>query len=129
MRCIVIKNDRILLISAKDDDGNLFWSFPKGNQEPGESDIETALRETEEETGLTVRILSKEPIIVSHPIHNNTGTKYIYLYLATPKTNIITIQEDEIESAEWVSFSKAKKRFKTYYKQAFVECIDIVYHL
>jgi len=28
------------------------WSFPKGKQEPGESDEETALREVREETGM-----------------------------------------------------------------------------
>ena len=116
--CIIIKDDKVLLVSTKDDSGNLFWSFPKGNQEVGESDIETALRETKEEVGLTVSILDKEPIIVSHPIHNNTATKYIHLYLATPQTDTITLQEDEIESAEWVSFDEAEKRLKTYYKQA-----------
>ena len=29
------------------------WSFPKGKQDPGETDEETALREVTEETGLT----------------------------------------------------------------------------
>lgn len=71
--------------------------FQKRNQEAGELDIETALRETKEEAGLSVSILDKDPIIVSHPIHNNTAIKYIYLYLAAPQTHEITIQEDEIE--------------------------------
>ncbi|HET9645845.1 MAG TPA: NUDIX hydrolase [Burkholderiaceae bacterium] len=32
--------------------GTPYWDIPKGGTEPGESEIETALRETEEETGL-----------------------------------------------------------------------------
>ena len=32
--------------------GGNYWNFPKGHFEAGENDLETALRETEEETGL-----------------------------------------------------------------------------
>ena len=93
----------------------------KGTKEDGESDIETALRETKEEVDLTVNILEKNPIIISHPIRNNTATKLIYLYLATPQTDILSLQEDKIELAEWASFDEAGKRLKNYYKQAWLE--------
>lgn len=33
--CIILKDDKVLLIGSKDDDGKLFWSFPKGHQEEG----------------------------------------------------------------------------------------------
>lgn len=33
------------------------WSFPKGHVEPGESDEEAALREIEEETGVSGRVV------------------------------------------------------------------------
>jgi 8-oxo-dGTP pyrophosphatase MutT (NUDIX family) len=32
------------------------WSFPKGKQDPGETDEQTALREVAEETGLACRL-------------------------------------------------------------------------
>ena len=32
------------------------WSFPKGHVEPGETEIETALREVREETGLELSL-------------------------------------------------------------------------
>jgi 8-oxo-dGTP diphosphatase len=37
------------------------WSLPKGKCEPGESDEECALREVEEETGLTCRLGAELP--------------------------------------------------------------------
>lgn len=79
---IVIKQDKVLLIGAKDDNGDIFWSFPKGHQDGGETGIETALRETLEETGLNVEIVDRRPIIVSHLIYNSTAIKDIYLFLA-----------------------------------------------
>ena len=47
----------MLLIGTRDDNGKPFWSFPKGHQEDGETDIETAIRETKEETNLDVKII------------------------------------------------------------------------
>jgi 8-oxo-dGTP pyrophosphatase MutT (NUDIX family) len=32
--------------------GGSYWNFPKGTQEQGEADLQTALRELEEETGI-----------------------------------------------------------------------------
>ena len=37
------------------------WSFPKGHVDPGESDYETALRETVEESGFSREILKITP--------------------------------------------------------------------
>jgi len=41
---------RFLLVKHAQAD---YWGFPKGHQEIGESDVETALRELAEETGIT----------------------------------------------------------------------------
>ena len=57
--CIILKDNQVLLIGAKDDGGKLFWSFPKGHQENDETGTETAIRETKEETGLDVEISDK----------------------------------------------------------------------
>lgn len=37
------------------------WDLPKGHAEPGESLTETALRETEEETGLSASLIQLDP--------------------------------------------------------------------
>lgn len=38
------------------------WDLPKGHCEPGESFLQTALRETEEETGIAEELLSVDPV-------------------------------------------------------------------
>jgi|GEM_PF-1290370 dipeptidase E len=116
--CIIVHDGKALLIGAKDDDGKLFWSFPKGHQEKDESDIETALRETKEEVGLDVEITDFTPVIAIHPIRDNTAFKRILLFPAKPLNFEIECQEDEVEQVEWVPIDQVNGRLKGYYLEA-----------
>lgn len=122
--CIILKGDKVLLIGAKDDDGKLFWSFPKGHQEDGETDIETAIRETKEETNLDVKIIDDKPIKTGHLVHGGTVNKEILLFIAKPLNNEIRVQEDEVEKAEWVKIDEAGKFFDDYYSDAWRKLVD-----
>ena len=123
--CIIVDNDKVLLIGARDDEGNMFWSFPKGHQEDGETDIETAIRETKEEIGLDVEIVEPEPIITGHYVHGGTVWKEILLFIAKLIGGDFTLQEDEVELIEWVSFSEASKRLKGYYLEAWNDFLNM----
>lgn len=114
--CILLKNNKVLLIGAKDDNGKLFWSFPKGHQEDGETDVETAIRETKEETNLDVKIIDNEPIKTGHLVHGGTAYKEILLFVAEPLNDEIKTQEDEVEKVEWVKIDKAGKYLDSYYR-------------
>lgn len=46
------------LIGRLDRRGRLMWSLPKGHVEPGETREQAAIREVQEETGITGRILA-----------------------------------------------------------------------
>ena len=118
---IIIDNNKVLLIGAKDDNGQLFWSFPKGHQEDSETDIETAIRETFEEVGLETRITDQEPIYVNHPIHNESAVKDIYLYFAEVAGGEIKPQDDEVETVKWASFEEVDELLSDYYKAAWDE--------
>lgn len=48
---VVDKENRILMLHAT---GQNFWDIPKGTQDPGESPLETTVRELREETNLSV---------------------------------------------------------------------------
>ena len=100
--CIIIKDDKVLLIEAKDDKGKLFWSFPKGHQEIGETDIETAIRETKEETGLDV-------------------------FIAEPLTDELNPQEGEVEQIKWTPITEAEKNLTDYYSNVWKELLGRLY--
>ena len=112
--CIILKDDKVLLIGAKDDEGKLFWSFPKGHQEIGETDIETAVRETKEETGLDVEVIDTNPIKTGHLRHGGTAYKEILLFIAEPLSEELKLQEDEVEQIRWVQITEAGKYFIDY---------------
>ena len=55
--CIIIDNGKVLLV--KQTAGH--WGFPKGHVETNETEIETAIRETKEETNLSTISVGEEP--------------------------------------------------------------------
>jgi len=50
----IFDNENRILLTRRADNGQ--WCLPSGGMEPGESPAEGAIRETFEETGLTVRV-------------------------------------------------------------------------
>lgn len=122
--CIILKDGKVLLIGARDDNDKLFWSFPKGHQEDRETDIETALRETKEEVGLDVEIIDKAPIKTWHLVHGGTVRKEVLLFVAKPLNDEIKRQDDEVERAEWVKISEAGKYFDNYYSGVWEEFLS-----
>lgn len=52
-----------------------YWDFPKGKQEEGERDIDTALRETEEEAGLTEFKFIVSKYVETKPYRGSGGKK------------------------------------------------------
>ena len=65
---IAIDKDRVLIVKNKPDPtrgGDGYWGFPKGHLEEGETPIQAAIREVQEETGFIVVIgESLKPISV-----------------------------------------------------------------
>ncbi|MBQ6570757.1 NUDIX domain-containing protein [Candidatus Saccharibacteria bacterium] len=108
--CIIIHDGHVLLEKQLSADVN-FWGFPKGHSEPGETFIETALRETREEVGLEVEITDPTPLTMNYHIPARNSDKTVYLFLARlnpDKDNTLKIQTAELESALWVPFTEAE---------------------
>jgi 8-oxo-dGTP pyrophosphatase MutT (NUDIX family) len=61
----------ILLVRAKRDP--TVWVLPKGHIEPGESEAETALRETQEEAGVTGELIGP----VGRPLEFDNGREFV----------------------------------------------------
>lgn len=56
------------------------WSLPKGHMEAGETEVQTALRELLEETGLTARLDTRHSAAISYPI-SSYARKEVLFYL------------------------------------------------
>lgn len=82
-----------------------YWDFPKGKVEIGESFEETALREVQEETGLS-------DLILQNPLHSTFHTyllkgkpilKETHWYTMRSESKSLTPQfEEDITKAEWI---------------------------
>ncbi|MGM5480779.1 MAG: bis(5'-nucleosyl)-tetraphosphatase [Nanobdellota archaeon] len=95
----------LLIRSAK----GKMWGYPKGKQEPDESDHETAVREVKEETGLTVKRLDgfKEDV---HYLSRKDKPKRLTLFLGKAEQTDVKLKTDEIDSYEWLSYEQALDR-------------------
>ena len=83
------------------------WSFPKGHVEGDETEIQTALREIREETGLTVSL--KEGFRHTVEYYPKPGVrKQVVYFLGEAASDAKAVrQEEEISELHWVEWSQA----------------------
>jgi len=82
------------------------WSFPKGHVESGETEVETALREIKEETGIDVIIDPSFREVISYSPKKDTQKDVIY-FIARAQNYDYTPQEEEIAQIKWVEINRA----------------------
>ena len=104
--CIVIENNKVLLIQQKK--GN--WGFPKGRVEKNESECETAIREVKEETNIDVIIEDKNKKYIDTYYSKKDEFKEVVLFLGKRIGGEIKPQENEIKNVEWVDLLEAINR-------------------
>ena len=78
-----------------------YWVFPKGHMEAGESELQTALRELKEETGLSASLDTNRIASVEYSI-SSFAKKEVVFYLGEVK-GVPKVREDEIEKFKWVT--------------------------
>ena len=88
------------------------WSFPKGKLDPGEHLLGAALREVEEETGLSVRLGPPLPL-QRYPIEVDGATvvKEVHYWTARPRSaaDVSSYQPNaEIDGVRWLPVSEAR---------------------
>lgn len=82
------------------------WSFPKGHVEKDETEIQTALREIKEETGIDVIIDPTFRETVSYSPKKDTQKIVVY-FIAKAKNYDYIPQEEEISDIKWVEIGRA----------------------
>ncbi len=99
---------RYLLIQNRE--GNI--GFPKGHIEQGESEIDTAIREIKEETGLNVTFNPRGRAINRYRLRNGVYKEVVYFLARFNIKDRITIPIQEIGDYHLVSYSQAIKLLK-----------------
>lgn len=96
------------------------WEFPKGRMQHGETDIECALREFEEETHIAshnINIIYN--ICPFEEIYKGSNTKmyqitYFLAKLKNEEPNLLSFQEEEVSSMEWKDLEECLESIRPY---------------
>lgn len=88
------------------------WDFVKGRKEPGETARQTAIRESEEETGITDMDFVKgfrQKIRYSYSCNGHIIRKQVTFFLARAKTSDVRLS-DEHQDFVWTNYNQSMRR-------------------
>jgi bis(5'-nucleosidyl)-tetraphosphatase len=103
----------MLVIHMYGSAGGTHWTFPKGRPEPGETALQSALRECREEVSLTpVQVWEDAPIIETYTFtHEDTQIeKTVTFYIGVIEQGEVRIQPEEIVEALWLPLTAVAER-------------------
>ena len=104
------ENDKILFLLLHYPSGH--WDFVKGKMEEGETPHETAIRETQEETGIAdVKFLDnfEEWIQYNFQYQGELVQKKVVFFLGETKTKDITISNEHLNFT-WMDYTTAMEK-------------------
>ncbi len=94
---VIVQDGKVLLVKRRVKEGSLSWQFPAGEVEPGETGSQAAVRETQEETGLTVT----EVKVLGERVHPNTGRTMIYVACDVAEGTASVVDDEELAEVAW----------------------------
>lgn len=99
---IVVHEGRVLMVRRRVKEGQLSWQFPGGEIEPGESPDEAAVRETHEETGLTVNAIK----LLGERVHPKTQRRMSYTACDVLSGTAYVADTEELAEFAWCAHSE-----------------------
>ena len=100
------ENNENFYLIIKSHNGDV--GFPKGHMESGENELQTAIRELKEETGMDVDTIHDFRYQIEYPLPRvPDAMKQTVYFLGKCTSDDIIIQEAEVASAEFVTYDKA----------------------
>ena len=102
------EGDRLMLLLLRHRHGG-HWSFPKGHVELGETEVQTAEREVQEETGLRVKVDDGFRAENAYMTRADTRKQVVY-FIATADDQPLVAQRGEVREVRWEPVEKAPRR-------------------
>lgn len=99
---IIVSDGKVLMVRRAVKEGKLSWQFPAGAIEAGEAAEDAAVRETLEETGLTVKAVK----LIGERIHPNTGRAMSYTACEVVDGEARVADAEELDAVAWVAHSE-----------------------
>ena len=99
---VIVNDGKVLVIQQEEG----HWAFPKGHVEGSETEVETAVREIKEETGLDVEINDSFRYVERYSPKENVE-KDVVFFVAKVIGGDICPQEGEVKQIEWLSIEEA----------------------
>lgn len=107
----IIQNSKGEILLVKSPKWSNKWTFPGGHVEPGEKIIDAILRETKEETGISLlkgEIIGFGELINSKDFYRSAHFIYFNVFSKT-KNSIVKIDNKELIDYKWVVPKEAIK--------------------
>lgn len=82
------------------------WGLPKGHVEENETEIETAIREIEEETGIKAKVIGDFREVITYKPKENSIKDVVY-FIGKSENNKVIPQLEEVSEADFIEINKA----------------------
>lgn len=99
--CVLQKNGKYLLVQEKLPKAYGKWNLPAGHVDPGESTVDAAVREVQEETGFIVEVDTE---VFSESIPERE--REFHIFAAQIIGGALSVQPEEILDAQWFSIDE-----------------------
>ena len=101
----IYENNELKFLVIRQNSGH--WGFPKGHVEKNETEQETAIRETKEETNIDVLIVLDFRYREEYFVETKNVRKEVIYFLANPLNDNVVLQSEELQDYTWLSYDDA----------------------